>query len=169
MEGLARGQLRDLLAATEAVGDDDGGWAGGLDGGEQALVGDGLGDFEFVGLEAEGAGHAAAAGLDGARRCAGFAQKRDFAGRAAEDGLVMAVAVDKDVRALKAAGRQIRRAAARASRRAARPLAQAFGAGIVGEKLEQLVFEDAGAAWLEKDEGQAGFDLRGHAVEDTAR
>ena len=39
--------------------------------------------------------------------------------------------------------------------------------GIVGEKFEELVFEDAGAAWLEKDERQAGVDLRSHAVEDV--
>ena len=56
---------RDLLAATEAVGDDDRLGTGGLDGGEQTVVGDGSGDFELVGLEAEGSGHAAAAGLDG--------------------------------------------------------------------------------------------------------
>jgi hypothetical protein len=95
MEGLARGQLRDLLAATETIGEDDGGWAGGLNGGEQALVSDDFGDFKFAGFEAEGAGHPAAAGLDGLDCGAGFAEQRDFAGRAAKDGLVMAVAVDK--------------------------------------------------------------------------
>ena len=64
MEGLARGQLRDLLAATETVGEDDGGWAGGLNGGQQTLVSDGFGDFKFTGFEAEGPCHSAAAGLD---------------------------------------------------------------------------------------------------------
>ena len=103
VEGLDVGELIDLLAATEAVGDDDGGGAGGLDGGKQAVVGDGPRDLEFVGFEAEGAGHAAAAGLDGLDRGAGLAEERDFAGRAAEDGFVMAVAVKENVRALEAA------------------------------------------------------------------
>jgi hypothetical protein len=110
MEGLARGQLRDLLAATETVGEDDGGRAGGLNCGQQALVGDGFGDLEFAGFEAEGAGHSAAASLDGLDCGAGFAEQRDFAGRTAEDGLVMAVAVNEDVRALKAAGGKFGRA-----------------------------------------------------------
>src|SRR5271170_3918374 len=101
MEGLAVGQLRNLLAATEAVGNDDGGWPGGLDGGEQALVGDDLRDFKFAGFEAEGAGHSTATGLDWLDRGACFAQQRDFAGRTAEDGLVVAVAMNQNVRALK--------------------------------------------------------------------
>jgi len=104
MEGLARGQLRDLLAATEAVGDQDGGWASGLNSGQQALVGDDFGDFKFAGFEAEGTGHSAASGLDGLDRCASLAQERDFAGRAAKDGFVMAVAVKENMRALEAAG-----------------------------------------------------------------
>ena len=102
MEGLARGQLRDLLAATETVGEDDGGRARGLNGGQQALVGDDFGDFKFAGFEAEGACHPAAADLDGLDFGASLAQQSDFADRAAEDGLVMAVAVNQDVRALKA-------------------------------------------------------------------
>ncbi len=110
MEGLARGQLRDLLAATETISEDDGGWAGGLNGREQTLAGDGFGDFKFAGFEAEGACHPAAAGLDGLDCRAGFAQQGDFAGRATKDGLVMAVAVDKNVRALKAASSKFRRA-----------------------------------------------------------
>ena len=77
--------------------------SGGLDGREQALVGDGLRDFEFIGLKAEGAGHAAAAGLDEFDRGAGLAEQRDFAGRATEDRLVMAVAVEENVRAVKTA------------------------------------------------------------------
>ena len=44
-------------------------------------------------------------------------------------------------------------------------LAQALRAGIVGEEFEKFVFEDAGATWFKKDEGQAGLDLRRHAIE----
>jgi len=57
-------QLVELLTATEAVGNHDGGWPRGLNGREQVLVGDGLRHLELVVFETEGAGHAAATGLD---------------------------------------------------------------------------------------------------------
>ena len=167
IEGLAGGQLRDLFAATEAVGEDDGGGVGGLNGGQQTLVGNGFGDFKFAGFEAEGASHSATPGLDGLDCGAGFAEQRDFAGRAAEDGFVMAVAVDKDVRALEAAGGKFRRAIGKPVSEQPDLAAQEFRARVIGEELWQFIFEDAGAAWLEEDEGQASFNLRSHAVEDT--
>src|SRR5580693_6509163 len=37
------------------------------------------------------------------------------------------------------------------------------------KKLDQLVLEDAGAAWLEEDERHAGFDLGRHAVENVLK
>jgi len=167
MEGLAIRQLRDLLAATETVGKDDGGWAGGLNGGEQALVGDGLGDLEFAGFEAEGACHSTAAGLDGLDCGAGFAEHGDLAGRAAEDSFVVAVAVNQDVCALKAAGGKFRRAIGEPVSEQPDLPAQEPGARVVGEELRQFIFEDAGTAWLEEDEGQTSLNLRGHAVEDA--
>ena len=42
VERLGVRELVDLLAATEAVGDDDRGWAGGFNRWKQALVGNGL-------------------------------------------------------------------------------------------------------------------------------
>ncbi len=42
MDRLNVGELVDLLSATKAVCDDDGCWPGGLDGGKQAIVRDGL-------------------------------------------------------------------------------------------------------------------------------
>ena len=99
VEGGTAGELGDLLPATEAVGGDDGRGAGGGDGGKEALAGNGFGDFEFTGLETEGPGHAAAAGLDELDLGAGLTEKRYFIGRTAEDRLVMAVAVEENVRA----------------------------------------------------------------------
>jgi hypothetical protein len=87
-------ELVDLLAATEAVGDDDRGWPRGSNRREQALIRDGLRDLEFAGLKTKGPGHAAAAGLDEFDRGAGLAEKCYFIARAAEDRFVMAVAVD---------------------------------------------------------------------------
>src|ERR1700678_3439524 len=40
------------------------------------------------------------------------------------------------------------------------------GAAAIGEEVESFISEDAGTAWFEEDEGEAGFDLRGYAVED---
>ena len=58
MEAAAGGVLRDLLAATEAIGDEDGVRASGADGGQKAAFGEGLGDLELIAFKAEGAGHA---------------------------------------------------------------------------------------------------------------
>ena len=46
-------------------------------------------------------------------------------------------------------------------------LAEALGAGIVGEQFRQLVFEDAGATRLKKDEWNPRLNLRRHAVENA--
>ena len=159
-------ELTDLLAATEAVGDDDGGGSGGTDGGQQAIFCDGFGDFEFVGFKAKGSGHAATSGLDRFDDGAGALEERDFAGGSAEDGFVMAVAVDEDVCAGEAGGRKVRRVLREPVGEEPDLLAELLRVGIFGEDFEELIFEDAGAAWLKKDEGQTGADLRGHAGKD---
>ena len=78
VEGRTVGQLRDLLAATETVGDKDRGWGGGLNGGQEILVGDGLRNFKFSGFKAEWARHSATASLNEIDRCSGRAEKRNF-------------------------------------------------------------------------------------------
>jgi hypothetical protein len=90
-------QLGDLFAATETVGDDDRRGRGGLDRGQQAVAGDGLRELKLAGFKAEGAGHAAAAGLDRFDRSAGLAEQGDFIGRTAENGFVVTVAVDQNL------------------------------------------------------------------------
>jgi hypothetical protein len=42
MKGAAVGELRDLLAATEAVGNDEGGGSAGFNGRDETVAGDGL-------------------------------------------------------------------------------------------------------------------------------
>lgn len=74
VERLGLGELVNLLAATEAVSDHDGGRTGSLDGRKQALVSDGLRNFELVGLEPKGTSHAAATGMDGFDLRAGLTQ-----------------------------------------------------------------------------------------------
>jgi hypothetical protein len=101
---FAVAELCDLLAATEAVGDDEGFRTGGVDCGQQTVVGDGFRDLEFIGFEAEGSGHSAAAGLDLLDGSSGLAKERNFARRAAKDSFVVAVAVKKNLRSGEAAG-----------------------------------------------------------------
>ena len=64
VDGAAAGVLCDLLAATETVGDEDGLGRSGADGRQQNALAESLGDFKLVAFEAEGAGHAAAAGVE---------------------------------------------------------------------------------------------------------
>ena len=97
VHGLAMRQLRDLFPATEAVGHNQRHGAGGLDGWKQAILGDGLGDLKFAFLEAEGAGHSTAAGLDGLNRGTGLPQQRYFAGRTAKNRLMVAVTVEQNM------------------------------------------------------------------------
>jgi len=166
VERFGVSQLVDLLAATEAIGNHNRGWPRGLNSREQALVGNGLRHLEFIGLKTKWSGHAAATGLDQFDRGAGLTQKRDFAARTAKDRLVMAVAVEENVRPVKASGGEAGRARGEKVGKKPDLLAQTFSAGIAGEKFEDLVLENAGATGLEKNKGQAGIDLRSHAVED---
>ena len=48
VQHLRVAELMNLLAATEAVGYDDGGGSGGTDGRQQAVFRDGFGDFKLV-------------------------------------------------------------------------------------------------------------------------
>ena len=159
-------ELMNLFAATEAIGDDDGGGSGGADGGQQTVLRDGFRDFEFVGFKPKRTGHAAATRLDGFDDGAGALEECDFAGGSAEDGFVVAVAVDEDVRASETGGREVRRVRGEPVGEEPDLLAELLRVGIFGEDFEELVFEDAGAAGLKKDEGQAGANLRRHAGKD---
>ena len=94
MEGAAVGHLGDLLAAAEAIGDDQPVGGGAANGGEEFEFADGLGDFVFVVFEAEGAGHAAASGGGGLEGDAEAAQEGFFGGHL-HDGFVVAVAVEQ--------------------------------------------------------------------------
>ena len=102
-------EVADLLTATEPVGHDGRERAGGFDCGEQVEVGDGFGELEFVFLEAEWAGHAAAGGVDEFDLSAGLAKERKFGGGSAKDGLVVAVAVKEKLSAIEAAGHPVGR------------------------------------------------------------
>jgi hypothetical protein len=160
----AGGILRDLLAAAEAVGDEDGFGRGGADGGEENPFAERLGDDEFFALEAERAGHAAATGVEEFDFGAGAAEDRDFVGHL-HDGFVMAVTLEDDFSADKLGGLEIRDVTGEEFAEEEGLLAEALCARVVGEEVDQFVAEDAGAAGLEEDEGNGGIDLRGELVE----
>ena len=85
--------MGDLLAATEAVGDDEPvGW-GAANGREEFEFADGHGDVIFLAFEAEGAGHTAATGSGALEVDAEAAQEGLFGGHLHERFL-MAVAVE---------------------------------------------------------------------------
>ena len=94
MPGLNLRVLGDLFGAAEAVGE-DGGFRVVADGGQEDTVGEGLGDFVFVFFEAEGAGHAAAAGVEKLHVGSCEAQEGHLFG-CAEGGSVMAVGMNED-------------------------------------------------------------------------
>src|SRR6266567_8717198 len=79
----------------------------------------------------------------------------------------MAVAVNEDRLTLEAARGEVRSLGRKPVGQQPHGFAQLLGARVVGEELGELVAEDAGATWLEENEGQAGIDLRSHAVEDV--
>src|SRR5579863_9701975 len=116
-------------------------------------------------LEPERSGHAAAAGLNGLDIGASFSQKGDFARGSAEDRLVMTMAVNQNALACEGVRNGVRSVLHEEVREQPCLVAKPLRDRVVREKLLQLVAEDAGAAWLKKDERQAGNDLRGHALE----
>ena len=165
VEGAARRVLGDLLAAAEAVGDEDGFGRSGADGGQENALADGLRDSEFFAFEAEGACHAAAAGVQKRDGCAGAAEDRDFVGHL-HHGFVMAVAVEDDSLARKVGRLEVGRVAGEEFAQEEGLVAQALGAGVAGEEVDKLVAEDGGATRFKEDEGESGVDLRGEVAED---
>ena len=75
VHGAPAGALRDLLTATEAIRHDKCAMIRSAHGGQQYALSQSLRDAVFVALEAERAGHAAAAGLNGLNDSAGVAEK----------------------------------------------------------------------------------------------
>ena len=72
----------------------------------------------------------------------------------------MTVTMDEDVCAREPPGDQIGRLGGKPVGEEPDLLPEPLCARIVGHQLEQFVFEDAGTAWLEEDEGRAGINVR---------
>jgi hypothetical protein len=162
MDGAARGVLRDLFAAAKPISDQQSVGRGGANSGEQNALAEHLGDVEFLTLEAEGAGHAAAARIE----------QRDLGSSAAKDrdliphfhqGFVMAVAVKHNFAAGQRGWSKIRNVTREEFAEQKGLVTQALGARILREKVDELIAKDARAAGFEEDEEKAGVDL-GRAI-----
>lgn len=64
MDGFSVGGVGDLVATAKAAGDDDGVGGAGANGGEEAVLADLERHFVMFFFITEGAGHAAATGVD---------------------------------------------------------------------------------------------------------
>jgi len=160
MEASPVGVLRDLLAAAEAIGDEDGFVVSRANGGEQGSLRQLLRDVELVALEAERACHAAAARVEQMHVGTGCVEQLQFVGHL-HHGLMMAVCLDYEVAG--ACGRVIVR------RLADEKLAEEEGGGlefvaarVEGKEVGELVAEDGRAAWLEYDDGHVRGKERLH-------
>jgi len=166
VDGAAAGVLRDLLAAAEAIGNEDGLGRSGADGGQENAFAESLGDFKLVAFEAEGAGHAAAAGVEQIDVGAGAPEQFQFRCHL-HQGFVMAVPLDDDFAAGMLGGMEVRGVPGEKLAEQQGLIAEALSALILREEIDQLIAEDAGAAWFQKDEGEAGVNLRRELVEDA--
>src|SRR5690606_26627961 len=158
--------LADLLAATEPVRDDDRVLAGLADRWQQHALAGADRDLVLLRLEAERAGHAAAAGVEDLEVQADPRQEL-LLGVEVHDRLVMAMAVDdgacaepRRFVALSLADQEL----GQRHRLRAEPLR----IRVVGEQLVELVPEDGDAARLEPHDRCAGADLRPEYVDDAA-
>ncbi len=131
------------------------------------MIGNSLRDLKFASFKAERTGHSAAAGLDEFDIGSGLTKQRDFAGRAAEDGFVMAVAVNENLSARETAGGKFGRMIGEPVGEEKDLLAKTLGTRIVGEQFRQLIFKDAGATRFKKDERSTRLNLQRHAIENA--
>jgi hypothetical protein len=97
--GGAAGAVGDLLAAGDTGRGDDRGGGLGADGGEQPKLAESHGQVVVLGLEAERARHAAAAGVHLGDLGSGNRAQQRHGGSRAGDRLLVTVAVEQDPRA----------------------------------------------------------------------
>ncbi len=117
----------------------------------------------LVFFEAEGAGHAAAAGVEEFDFGSGEAEEGELVGHA-HGGAVVAVAVD-DYFVVDLWRPVVWSAFDEELAEEEGLVAEFDGAWVVREEVGELVAEDGGAGGFEDDDGGAGVELRGEGVE----
>src|SRR5205807_1901183 len=157
MQRMTISLLRDLLAATETVGDDEPvGWSP-TNRREKFEFADGFRNFVFVFFEAEGASHAAASG-GGRSEVDAHALQHGFFGCHLHDGLVMAMPVDERP-ALQFGELELRSALLEEFAQQEDLLRESLRAFIFGEKIREFIAEDSGATRFENNDGRGRFDF----------
>ncbi len=151
------GELVELGAAGEAVGQDGGAVAGRPDRREQCGLGDGDRHVVVALLDAEVAGQAAAA-ADGVDRGAGLAEQGGV-GVPAEDGVLVAVRLG-DAGDIGQVGRGPAVGGAQQFREGLDRAGQGLRARVTGEQLGGVAAQRGGAGRLEADDGDAGVEGR---------
>lgn len=163
MHGFRRGVLRNLLLTTKAIADDDG-FLVAANGGKEHALAERLGDFVLVGLEAEGTGHAAAAGVQKLNIGSGSTQELHLVLHALSS-MMMAVTMNNnllvDLRRAIVGSMLYEELAEEKSL-----VAELGGTRIVGKKVGQFIAEDRSTTWLEDDDGGSSGQLRSQSIED---
>src|ERR1017187_3739315 len=166
VHGGARRILADLLAATEAVADQQVAFAGSAHRRQKHALGQRLRYLELVAFESEGSSHAAAAGVKQLHLGAGGTQKLHLVLHGAQ-GFLVAMAVDDNAASGQLRSLPVGGALCEYFAQHDGLPAQADGALVVGEEIDQFVAEDAGATGFEHDDRDSGGDLRFKLVQNT--
>ena len=157
--------MRNLFAATEAVGNDERIRVSVADCGKKNAFPDRLRKGVFIFLKAEGTGHAATAGVRGDQVGTHFAEERFFVIHL-HDCFVMAMAVEQhfssEARRLKGRGVALEEFAEEECL-----AAEAICARVIGKQVAQFVAKNGGATGLEDDDGDAGINLRAEGGQDA--
>ena len=164
MQRVAVSFLGNLLAATEAVGNDEPVGGGLADGGEKFQLSDGFRNFVLLFFEAEGPGHSATS-RGGRGELDAHAAQHGFLGSHLHDGLVMAVAVDERL-ARQLGDGEILRVLFQEFAEQEDLLRERAGAFVFGEQVNEFVAENSGAARFEDDDRRAGFNFDVQLVHD---
>src|ERR1700728_339576 len=163
MKRVTPGSLPDLLAATESVGDDEPVRGRFTHCGQKFEFADGRGDFIFVVLKAERAGHPTASRSWSLEVDADSPQQR-LLGSHLHDGLVMAVSVQQCL-ALVAREWTIPGVAVEKLAEQKCLPGQGLGTSVVRKKVQQFIAKNGNAAGLKSNDRDSRFDFRRERVE----
>src|SRR5579863_4505705 len=143
--------MKNLFAATEAIGNDQCVIASLPDGGEEDALANRLREGVLFLFKAKGTGHSAAAGIDGAHLDAYFAEQRFFDGHF-HQGLLMAVAVKENFPG-KPRRHEVRSVALQEFAQQESLFSQPLGARVGGKQIAELIAEHGSATGFENNDG----------------
>lgn len=168
MDGATERVLGDLLATTKAIGYEDRLRSGGTDGGEQYALGKRLRHVVSLTFEAKWPCHAATSAVKqgGVRAC--LTQKVHFRIHAAH-ALLMAVTMHDNAPPRQVGQMQVSLMLQKKLAEQGGLAGETAGTLIVWKKVEKLIVKDAGAAWLQHDDGHASVNLTGEAAKNAGK